>query len=231
VASANEKTAAVLLAGCGVNDGTEITEAVSMLIHLSANGWKYKCFAPNRDQMHVVNHVLGQEVKDQKRNIMEESARIARGAVSPITDLSAKDFDALFVPGGFGVAKNLCNFAQSGSSMTVETDVESVLKDFHSSKKPIALSCIAPVLAAKVITGCSVTCGLEADENGEWPYTGATKEITKMGSQHVAKGAVESHVDRKNKIVTTPAYMHSGTPASIHNGIGSMVKAVWALLK
>ena len=116
--------AAVMLSGSGVYDGSEITEAVALLVGLSRIGASVQCFAPDRDQAHVVDHTSGEDQPDHKRNVLKESARIARGAVTPLSELNAADFDALFVPGGFGAAKNLCDFGFKGSEMTVEEDVK-----------------------------------------------------------------------------------------------------------
>lgn len=44
------------------------------------------------------------------RNVLTESARIARGKISDLAQLSAAHHDAAIFPGGFGAAKNLCVF-------------------------------------------------------------------------------------------------------------------------
>ena len=147
--SAGGLRAAVILAGNGVYDGTEVTEGASMLIALSRANAAVTCFAPNRDQGHVVNHLTGEE-QANPRNVMEESARIARGAVSDLATLDHSNFDALFIPGGFGAAKNLCDFGFKGAEMEVDPTVAQILRDFHNAEKYIALCCISPVIAAKV---------------------------------------------------------------------------------
>ena len=130
-------------------DGTETTEAVSLLVSLGKHKAEVQCFAPNRDQHHVVNHTNGEE-QAETRNVLLESARIARGNVKDLAELQAKDFDALFVPGGFGAAKNLSDFGIKGADMEVKPDVSQVLKDFHQNQKYIGLCCISPIIAAKV---------------------------------------------------------------------------------
>jgi len=145
--------AAVILHGNGVYDGTECTEAVAVLVGLSRAKAQVQCFAPNRPQMHVVNHTNGEEDSTHERNVMVESARICRGDIKDIAELKSKDFDTLIIPGGFGAAKNLSNFGVVGDKMTVHDDVASVLKDFKDNRKIIGLSCIAPVLAAKTFEG------------------------------------------------------------------------------
>lgn len=136
--------------GNGVYDGTETTEAVACMVGLSRAGAQVQCYAPNRDQAHVVNHLTGEE-ESASRNVMQESARIARGNVKDIKDLSAEDYDALIIPGGFGAAKNLSDFGFAGEKMQVKEDIDRVLNDFYSHKKVIGLTCIAPVVAAKAL--------------------------------------------------------------------------------
>ena len=160
--------AAVILSGCGVYDGSEITESVSVLIALSKSGAQYQIFAPNVDQAQVVNHLNGEELPG-KRNVMVESARIARGNAKDLSTLKSSDFDALVLPGGFGAAKNLSTFAFDGDKMTVNQDVEKALKAFHQEKKAIGLACIAPIVAARVFgtkyggPGLSLTLGCKSE--------------------------------------------------------------------
>lgn len=162
--------AAVLLAGNGVYDGTETTEAVALLVGLSRRDIQVQCFAPDRDQAHVVDHTSGQE-EQHPRNVLKESARIARGNVLDIAQLKAADFDAVFVPGGFGAAKNFCDFGFKGPEMSVEADVQSVLKEFHSAKKVIGMSCIAPIIAAKAFGDVKLTLGKASGDS--WPFAGS----------------------------------------------------------
>ncbi|KAF5905882.1 ES1 protein, mitochondrial-like, partial [Clarias magur] len=157
------KRVAVVLAGCGVFDGTEIHEASAVLVHLSRNGASVKIFAPSIAQMHVVDHVKGTPT-EETRNVLVESARLARGDIQDLSELSVKDFDAIIFPGGFGVAKNLCSWAVQGKDCSVNEQVKAVLQAFHAEKKPIGLCCISPVLAAKVFPGCEVTVGNDKDE-------------------------------------------------------------------
>ncbi|MBY0396843.1 MAG: isoprenoid biosynthesis protein ElbB, partial [Thermoleophilia bacterium] len=142
--------AAVILCGCGRGDGSEIHEATSILIHLARLGLGYKCFAPDKPQADVVDHARGDSPTSESRNCLTESARIARGDIAPLSELAASGgaaFDCLFVPGGFGAAKNLITFARDGSNATVDPDVERVFGLFHAAGKPVGLCCIAPVIA------------------------------------------------------------------------------------
>ena len=176
-------------------------------------------------QMHVIDHTSGDEMPEA-RNVLKESARIARGAVSPLSDLTAGDADALIIPGGFGAAKNLSNFAVAGPEMELEPEVDRVIKSFHAASKPIGLCCIAPVLAAKSIPGCSVTLGSKGDG---WPYGDATDFPAAVGSTHVPKEPTGVHLDEDNKIVTSPAYMADAGPGTVHVSVGGMVTEVLKL--
>ncbi|XP_074551759.1 glutamine amidotransferase-like class 1 domain-containing protein 3, mitochondrial [Halichoeres trimaculatus] len=222
-----EKRVAVVLAGCGVYDGSEIHEASAVLVHLSRGGAQVNMFAPNVDQMHVINHLKGAPA-EEKRNVLVESARLARGNIQDLSQLSVQDHDAVIFPGGFGAAKNLCTWAVQGKDCSVNEEVRAVLQAFHSSGKPIGLCCISPVLAAKVFPGCEVTVGIENDE--KYPDTAGTAEaITQLGCKHVSKSVSESHVDQKNKLVTTSAFMCNAPIHQIFDGIGAMVADVLRL--
>uniref|UniRef100_A0A8D1XEC0 Glutamine amidotransferase class 1 domain containing 3 n=1 Tax=Sus scrofa TaxID=9823 RepID=A0A8D1XEC0_PIG len=175
---------ALVLSGCGVYDGTELHEASAILVHLSRGGAKVQIFAPDVPQMHVVDHSKGQPSEGETRNVLAESARIARGKIADLARLSAADHDAVIFPGGFGAAKNLSTFAVDGKDCKVDRDVERVLREFHGAGKPIGLCCIAPVLAAKVLRGVEVTVGHEQEEGGKWPHAGTAEVIKALGAKH-----------------------------------------------
>uniref|UniRef100_A0A8C3CPL5 GAL3A protein n=1 Tax=Cairina moschata TaxID=8855 RepID=A0A8C3CPL5_CAIMO len=212
------KRVAVVLAGCGVFDGSEIHEASAALVHLSRGGAEVKIFAPNIEQRDVVNHLKGSPT-DEKRNVLVESARLARGNIQDLAELKVSEFDAVIFPGGFGVAKNLCSWAVDGKNCTVNEHVNSTLQAFHKAKKPIGLCCISPVLAAKVFPGCEVTV-----EGNRW-----TSAIAELGCKHICKDVSESHVDKANKIVTTCAFMCKAPLHQIFDGVGTMVEEVLKL--
>uniref|UniRef100_A0A3Q2XS25 Zgc:162944 n=2 Tax=Hippocampus comes TaxID=109280 RepID=A0A3Q2XS25_HIPCM len=221
------KRVAVVLAGCGVYDGSEIHEASSILVHLSRGGASVNMFAPNVEQMHVVDHAKG-EPTQEKRNVLVESARLARGNIQDLSKLSVKDHDAIIFPGGFGAAKNLCTWAVKGKDCSVNSEVKAVLEAFHSEGKPIGLCCISPVLAAKVFPGCEVTVGLENDD--KYPNTTDTAAaINQLGCKHMSTAVSQSHVDHKNKLVTTCAFMCDAPIHEVFDGIGSMVQGVLKL--
>ncbi|KAG9271894.1 hypothetical protein AMEX_G12830 [Astyanax mexicanus] len=221
------KRVALILAGCGVYDGTEIHEASAILVHLSRAGAKVQMFAPNVEMMHVVNHCEGKP-SNEKRNVMHESARIARGDVSDLAKLNVADFDVLIIPGGFGAAKNLSDWATKGKEYSVKPQVEKIIKSFHQAGKPIAMCCIAPVLAAKAIPGCEITVGHDC-ECEKWPNAAVAKSMEELGCKHVNKNVEEVHVDKKNKLVTTSAFMCNAQLHEIHDGLGVMVTEVLKL--
>ncbi|KAG1928107.1 glutamine amidotransferase-like class 1 domain-containing protein 3A, mitochondrial [Pimephales promelas] len=221
------KRVAVVLAGCGVFDGSEVHEASAALVHLSRQQATVKIFAPNTDQMHVVDHLKGSPTKEN-RNVLVESARIARGDIQDLSQLDVKDLDAIIFPGGFGAAKNLCSWAVQGKDCLVNEQVKTVLLAFHAEKKPIGLCCISPVLAAKVFPGCEVTVGHDKDDR--YPDVPDTAEaISQLGCKHICKHVNEAHVDEKNKIVTTSAFMCKAPLHEIFDGIGVMVQEVLKL--
>jgi len=213
------KRIAVVLAGSGVYDGSEIHETTLSLYAISKNGGTYQIFAPNIDQHHVVNHLTGEEMAET-RNVLVESARIARGDIKDLAEFDVNDFDAILFPGGFGVAKNLCSLAFDGANCRVNSDVETVLKEMHAASKPIGALCIAPALIAKVIAGSEVTIG--ADE-------GTAGAIEAMGSHHKQAGHGEVVIDTKNKIVSTPCYMLESTIAQIGEGAENVVKIIMVM--
>ncbi|XP_024918655.1 ES1 protein homolog, mitochondrial isoform X1 [Cynoglossus semilaevis] len=221
------KRVAVILSGCGVYDGTEVHEASAVLVHLSRAGAKVQMFAPNADQMHVVNHCEGKPT-GEKRNILQESARIARGEVTDLAKMDMSAFDAAIIPGGFGVAKNLSDFAVKNKDCTVQPQVENLIKTFHKAKKPLGMCCISPVLAAKILPGCEVTVGQDKDGD-KWPYAQTAGVVKEMGCKHVNKDVDQAHVDVKNKLVTTCAFMANAPIHQVFDGIGVLVKEVLEL--
>ncbi|XP_069552825.1 glutamine amidotransferase-like class 1 domain-containing protein 3, mitochondrial [Brachyistius frenatus] len=223
------KRVAVILSGCGVYDGTEIHEASAILVHLSRAGAKVKMFALNTDQMHVVNHCEGKPT-EEKRNILQESARIARGDVTDLAKLDVSAFDVAIIPGGFGVAKNLSDWAVKNKDFTIQPLIVKLIKDFHKAGKPLGMCCIAPILAAKILPGCELTMG-EDKECEKWPYAKTTDFVKEMGCKHVNKTVEEAHVDVKNKLVTSCAFMCKAPFHQVFDGIGVMVKETLKLAK
>ena len=194
---------AVLLAGCGHADGAEIREAVLTLLALDQHGADFQCIAPNADQHHVINHVTGQPVPGATRNILEESSRIARvGKCLDLAEAKAEDYDALIMPGGFGVAKNHCSFAFKGPEAEVRPDVAAFVRGFFDAKKPVGAICIAPALVALVLSGKSAArLTLGGDP-------GCADAMRRLGHLHEdTPSAREIVIDDALNLVTTPAYM------------------------
>ncbi len=207
------KKIAVILSGSGVFDGSEIHEATLSLLAIAKNNAQYECFAPDIEQHHVINHITGKEMND-KRNVLIESARIARGKINPLNLLNEKNFDALVLPGGFGAAKNLSDFAFKGQELEINNEVSKVISSFHSNNKPIAALCISPVILAKLIPDCKVTIG--SDE-------ATIKAIEFMGATHQATTHGEVLFDEKNKIITTPCYMLDANITQIETGVNNAI--------
>lgn len=214
------KKIAVILCGSGYRDGSEIREAVATLWALSQHSIEFECFAPNENQFDVVNCLTGESQPHETRNQLVEAARIARGKIKPLNQLKTSDFAAVILPGGFGAAKNLCSFARAGSNGQVYEPLAAVLKQFHQAQKPIGAICIAPAILALTFKnqGFELTVGAVSD---------ASREIEKLGHHHKICSAQQCHVDLKNKVVTTPAYMYDdGLLHEIFQGIEQLVRAV-----
>lgn len=205
---------AVILAGCGVFDGSEIHESTLTLLYLNELGAEVHCFAPNMLQAQVINHYTkSQEL--ETRNVLVESARIARGQIKDIAELNVKNFGGLIVPGGFGAAKNLSDFASKGANCTVRPDVLKVTQAFAKAGKPIGLLCIAPHLAPKIY-GQGIICTIGNDSN-------TAHTLEQMGAIHQECTVDNIIEDKEHKLVTTPAYMLGQSIAEIAPGIKKLV--------
>lgn len=214
------KKFAVVLSGCGVFDGSEIHEAVLTLLAINKLGAEYKIYAPNFDQYHVINHYTG-EVMSEHRNMLVESARIARGEIIDLKELNPAKYDAVIFPGGFGAAKNFCDFAFVGSDCEVHPNIAKVIKEAHNAKKPIGALCIAPVLLAEVLNDINITIGDEEE---------TAKIVESMGALHTNTTHGEVVIDKTNKIVTSPCYMLHSSITQIAEGTENAVKALMELI-
>jgi enhancing lycopene biosynthesis protein 2 len=217
------KKVAVVLSGCGVYDGAEIHEAVLTLLALDQRGVAYQCLAPNVAQLHVVNHLTGDVAPGETRNVLVEAARIARGQVLDVAQARAADYAALLVPGGFGAAKNLSDFALAGSALKVQPDFLRFAQAMHQAGKPIGLICIAPAMAV-AICGAGVECTIGNDAE-------TAAAITAMGGEHIVCPVEKAVVDKRNKLVTTPAYMLAQRIGEAAQGINECVGAVLAMIE
>ncbi len=209
----------VLLSGCGVYDGSEIHEATLTLYFLARNGAECLCMAPDKEQADVVNHATGRQ-SFEKRNVLQEAARIARGKITDVAAISAEDIDGIIIPGGFGAAKNLCTFATEGSGCEVDPAVARLLRQLHAKRKPIGALCIAPALVARLFGAddhAEVTIGTDP---------GTASALEQMGAKHTSAGPDEIVVDERNGIVSTPCYMTAPGIAEVGAGIEKVVAKV-----
>ena len=219
------KKVGLLLSGCGVNDGAEIHESVIAMLALDRAGVEMELMAPNIDQMHVVNHYTGQEM-DEYRNVLVEASRIARGNIKDMAEISGNDIDALIIPGGFGVAKNLCDYAMAGPECSINPDVFRLISELQSLNKPIGAICIAPAMMAKIFgeQGASANMTIGFDE-------ATSKDIESMGSVHVECKVSDMVVDEDNYLVSTPAYMEAKSIKEAADGIEKLVKQVLSMIQ
>ncbi len=214
-----KKKIGVLLSGSGVMDGSEIHEATLTLYFLAKQGAESVCMAPNKDQLDVVDHANSQ-VMSEKRNVLREAARIARGNIRDVKDVNADDIDAIIIPGGYGAAKNLCTFAKDGTDCRVDEGVARLIKDLHRQKKPIGALCIAPALIARLLgSDYQVELTIGSD-------SGTAAALEKMGAKHKNAGVDEIVVDAKNNIVTTPCYMTAQSISDVGDGAEKAVRKI-----
>jgi enhancing lycopene biosynthesis protein 2 len=213
------KRIGVLLAGCGVMDGSEIHEATLTLYFLDVQGAEAVCMAPDKDQQDVVNHVAAAPMAE-KRNVLLEAARIARGKISDVRSIRADDIDAIIIPGGFGAAKNLCTFANDGPDCRVDENVARLLRDMHRKNKPIGALCIAPTVLAKLFgtqLAPEITIGND---------TGTASALEIMGAKHRIAKVDEIVVDSRNRLVTTPCYMLAPSIKDVGTGVQKLVAKI-----
>lgn len=213
------KKFAVVLSGCGVYDGSEIHEAVMTLLAIDRANCTYQCFAPDLMQYHVVNHITG-DVQNENRNILIESARIARGKIKDLKEFNAADFDGLVFPGGYGAAKNLSSLAFDGANLMVIDQVKTAIHSMVQHQKPIGALCIAPVVMAAVLEGAEVTIGKDK---------GTISTIESLGGKHIETGNGEVVIDNKYKLVTNPCYMLKASITQIAEGAQNVINEMLKL--
>ena len=207
----------IVLSGCGVNDGSEIHEAVITMLELDKAGADMLLMAPNIDQLHVINHATGEEM-DDSRNVLVESARISRGDIEDIAVVTSENVDALIFPGGFGVAKNLSDYAMAGVECSVNPDVLRLSREVHNEGKPIGAICIAPAIMATILSGeTELTVGFDEQ---------TASDIDAMGAKHVLCPVDQIVVDKEKKVVSTPAYMEAKSIKEAALGIEKLVAEI-----
>lgn len=215
------KKFAVVLSGCGVFDGAEIHEATLSLLAIAKQGCSYEIFAPDMNQHHVINHLTGKEM-EETRNVLVESARIARGSIHDLKQFKPEDYDGLLFPGGFGAAKNLSTWAFNGADASVLPEVEEAIKGMVKLGKPVGALCISPVIMAKVLGDVNLTIG---DDEG------TIDALESLGTSHVYTTHGEVVLDTDHNLVTTPCYMLDATINQIEEGANNIVDAMIKLMK
>ncbi|MFT7267380.1 MAG: enhancing lycopene biosynthesis protein 2 [Porticoccus sp.] len=217
------KKIAVILSGCGVFDGSEIYESVITLLCLDQAEAQVQCFAPDMQQMHVINHFTGDIAEDESRNVLAEAARLVRGDIKDLAQAKMVDFDAVIIPGGFGAAKNLCDFAVKGSALVLNEELKRFVQAMHQAKKPVGAMCIAPAMVGKLFgEGVRFTIGDDKSIAEAIEATGAIHEVCSVN---------DICIDDKNLLVTTPAYMLASNINEAAIGVEKLVQAVLAMIK
>ncbi len=211
-----KKKIAIIIGGCGHRDGSEIHETTMTMLAVEEHGATYQMFAPNRNQYHVLNHLDGTEMLEQ-RNMLVEAARIARGNILPLENFDVNQFDAVIFPGGFGVAKNFFNYAFKGMDCEVDEQIAHIIQSVHQAGKPIGALCISPVLMAKILGNITVTIGQDAK---------TARDIEQMGATNVNTSNGDVVTDKKNKIFSTPCYMLDANLVDIHEDAYNLVEAM-----
>ncbi|HVF11398.1 MAG TPA: isoprenoid biosynthesis glyoxalase ElbB [Abditibacteriaceae bacterium] len=219
----------VLLAGCGVEDGSEIYEAVLTILALERGGATVQALAPDIEQAENVNHYRGYEERTGelggvRRSVLSESARIVRGKITSTREVSAHDLDALIIPGGYGVTKNLCTYARDGDNATVDDDVERLIREIAGLGKPIGALCAGPILVALALRDRQPTLTIGSDAT-------TALGLTRLGAQHHVTGVADIYVDTKNNIVSTPAFMLAQSVSEAEPGITKLVNQVLEMTK
>ena len=214
---------AVVLSGCGRADGSEIHESITALLAIDCAGCTYQCYAPNINQSAVINNLTSKKV-DETRNVLVESARIARGEIKDLNELNVDDYDCILFPGGFGAITNWCDFASKGINCDVEPSINSALETAYANQKVIGAMCIAPVTIAKVLGKYGVTVTIGNDEK-------VAEAIEQMGAKHQNTIVTDACVDANHKVVTTSAYMLAKSIKEVAAGAKAMVEAMVELAK
>ncbi len=222
----------VILSGCGVFDGAEIHESVFALLAIKEGGADYQCYAPDVDQHHVINHITGEEMAE-KRNVLVEAARIARGEVNSLKDFNINEIDAMVIPGGFGVAKNLSKWAFSGPDGEINPEVKTAIMEMVIAGKPVCALCMGPTVVAKALEGSNIksqlTVGTTA-EKSPYDIAAINEGIEKTGATVLEKTIREIAVDTENKIVTAPCYMMEADIMEIRKNVKDAIEKTLSLI-
>lgn len=213
------KNVAIILSGCGVFDGSEIHETVLTQLALARHGARITFAAPNINQAHVINHLAGEVSDGESRNVLIEAARLARGEIIDLSQLNVSEHDAIIFPGGFGAAKNLCDFAFEGASYSVTPSIEKLVKEARTEGKVIGFICISPLIAAATMGDepVEITIGNDLETAGA---------LQSKGAHHINCAVDDILVDPIRRIVSTPAYMLAENILEVETGINKLVTKV-----
>lgn len=223
----------VLLSGCGVYDGSEIHEAVFTLLAIEELGGRAICFAPDKSQHHVIDHTNGEEMKE-KRNVLTEAARIARGDIRDIREVNVNQFEALVIPGGFGAAKNLTDWAFNGPDGEVDEEVKRIILNTIKVGKPIAAVCMGPTVVAKALENSNIRAEMTVgttEESSPYDIKAVSDGMEKLGVKSVMRTVREIAVDKSNKIVTAPCYMMDASVLDIRNNVKQAITEMVGMIK
>lgn len=222
----------ILLSGCGVYDGAEIQESLFSMLAIEEIGGETVAISINENQHHVVNHLTGEEMSES-RNMLVEAARIARGNVKDIDSLSISEIDALVIPGGFGSAKNLTNWAFEGPAGTIHPSVKKLITGIVTAKKPLVALCVSPVVVAKALEGSDIHSTLtigSTEESSPYDINGFSQGLESVGATTTLKTKREINIDTQNKIITAPCYMMDASLLEVRNNIQQAIQALKELL-
>lgn len=227
-----KKNIGILLSGCGVYDGAEIQESILSMVAIEEIGANYQCISVNKNQHHVVNHLTGEEM-NESRNMMIEAARIARGNVKEISEISPADIDALVIPGGFGSAKNFTNWAFNGPDSEILPEVKLLIVNLINAGVPIVALCVSPVVLAKALEGSGINLNMTlgtSDEPSPYDITAFSQGIEKTGVVSEMKSVREILIDEKNRVITAPCYMMEVSISEVKANITQAISALKNLL-
>ena len=219
--------AAVILSGCGVYDGAEIHESVLTLLALEEEGIGYQIFAPNKKQHHVINHLTGEEMPEE-RNVMVEAARIARGAVTEVKDLDMNEFDLLILPGGFGAAKNLNQWALKGPEGELDAEVAKAIQTAFSQQKVLVGLCMGPTVLAQALKDAGKAIQLtvgSTEAPSPYDIAGINAGLSSIGSRPSNSTKKEVTLDHAHKVVTAPCYTMEASLFEVRKNIQQAIRS------
>ena len=216
----------LVLSGCGVQDGSEIYEAVLTILALEKVGARVVAMAPDVEQAEVVNHYTGAETRMEKREVLSESARITRGKIAAIGTASERDLGALILVGGYGAVHNLCTYANDGPRGKVNAELRDLIVKMNKLGKPIGAMCIASVVVAMALrdSGTRAVLTVGSDER-------VAADIEAMGARHQNTRVDQICYDPNHNVVSTAAFMLGESALQVEAGIIKLVDKVVSIAR